>query len=173
MKFSQQAVLNSRIGLVFVAVGLLPGCKEQGVTKLSIEGNYVVISTAIFLTDGETEKEDLFNTCISKKFIIQADKLYADTACMFEGVKEITIVDSFQTTVDSFPVMNTTKFSYFIDDRVDSHDSIWVFKAREIFSDRTEDSLYLVKKSIDTIILVRDPFFLKMVRDSSKVFSAK
>ena len=163
MKIFKQTSPNSRTGLVFISIALLLGCKHP-VTKFSIEGDFVVTSTSIFLTAAEEEKEDLFKTCVSRKFSIRANKLYADTACMFEGVREITITDSFQTTVDSFPVMNSTKFRYFVDDDIDSHRRIWVYKATQVFGDGARDSLFIVKKTIDTIILAKDPFFLKLVR---------
>lgn len=99
--------------------------------------------------------------------MIRANKLYVDTSCLFDGVKDITIVDSFQTTVDSFRVMNPEKFSYFIDDSIGSHRRIWVYKANQVFLNGTRDSLFIVKKTIDTIILAQDPYFLKLVRVDS------
>lgn len=164
---------TGRTKLVVIFIALLVGCNHR-VNKVSIEGDFVAISTAVFLTDGEEEKADQFNKCVSGKYSIQANKLYADSACiLFDSVKDITITDSFQTTVDLLPVRHSTKLSYFIDYRVDSHDSIWVFKAQEVFLNGTSNSLFIVKKTIDTLILARDPFFLKLVKVNSNSSPAK
>ncbi|OQP57065.1 hypothetical protein A3860_10890 [Niastella vici] len=166
MKTIKQAAPTSKTGLVLISIAILLGCKHPvtKVTNLSIEGDFVVTAASIFLTDAVAEKEVLFNTCVSRKFIIKANKLYADTTCVFEGVKDITIVDSFQTTVDSFPVKNSTSFAYFVDGDIESHRRIWVYRASQVFSDGTRDSLFIVKKTMDTIILAQDPYFIKLVR---------
>ena len=52
-----------RTKLVVIFIALLVGCNHR-VNKVSIEGDFVAISTAVFLTDGEEEKADQFNKCV-------------------------------------------------------------------------------------------------------------
>lgn len=138
---------------------------EHPVNKLSIEGDFVVTNSSIFLTNVHEEKVSLYETCISRKFSIKSNKLYSDTACsIFDQVKDIQIVDSFYTTIDKFPIRNSLLFSYFVDGVEDSKKDIQVFKANELFFYKGKDSMYIVKKTNDTIYVVQDPSIIQMVR---------
>jgi hypothetical protein len=150
--------------LLLIVVVLVFGCGEQ-VKRISIEGDFVVTNSSIFLTDGRDAKEELFKDCISKTMKIKNKKLNMDTTCgLFDEVKDVTITDSFITTIDKFPILNPTSFSFFIDHSDSSRKEIIVFKAREVFFHGGKDSMYVVKKSADTIFIVQEPYILELVR---------
>lgn len=158
-------VTINRIGLLFVLVALLTGCKTNS-TKWAIEGDYTVTRTSIFIKNFREGEESLYGTCGLKKISIQAHKVQIDKTCEFlSDVNDITIVDSFETTVDKFLILDRESFAHFVDG--DSRRNILVFKARDTFNDGVNDSMYIVKKTVDTVILVHDPIVLEIVRTQS------
>lgn len=155
---------RNKAKLLLIVVVLLFGCREQ-VKNVSIEGDFIITNSSIFLTDGRDAKDELFKACISKMVKIKNKKLYVDTTCgLFDEVKDVTITDSFITTIDNFPILNPVSFSIFIDHSDSSKRDIVVFKAREVFFHGGKDSIYIVKKSADTIFIVQEPNILEMVR---------
>lgn len=159
---------SNKIVVPFIFLLFLCGCNSHP-PALSIEGDYVITNSAIFLTSMRAEKEDLFTSCVSKKVTIRGNKLFADTTCgLFDQVNTIIITDSFTTTANKFPIQNPDRFSYFMEDSTGSHSQLLVFKAHSTFSYGKNDSLYIVKKSADTILVVQDPFVVMLSRNKGK-----
>ena len=161
--FSLPMSIVNRIALLFVAAGFLTGCKDS--TKWAIDGDYTVSTASIFIKNFKEGEVSLYGTCGLKKVSILSHKLFLDSTCEFlSDVKDITIVDSFETTVDQFPIMDRKSFALFVDGDSDSHRAILVFKAREIWKDNVSDSMYIVKKNADSVVLVHDPIVLEIVK---------
>jgi hypothetical protein len=153
--------------LLFAFAAILSSCKDS--SKWAIEGDYTVSNTSIFIKNFEAGQESLFGTCGLKKVSIQSHKLYLDSTCEFlNDVKDITIIDSFETTIDKFPIMDRQLFAQFVDGDSESRREVLVFKAREIWKDNVRDSMYIVKKSADSVILVHAPIVLEIVRTRSQ-----
>ena len=107
--------LITRPCILFVFAAMFSACKNNS-TKWAIEGDYTVSKTSLFIKNFDAGEEGLFATCGLKQVSILSHKLYLDSTCEFlSDVKDITIVDSFETTVDQFPIMDRKSFAQFVD----------------------------------------------------------